>query len=244
MTNLLLGYRESAPEPGRLASSLLEGVSDLDLVEDLTGQNPEGVSSVVYARKSAQSMSAAIDFCQRNGMPLINLSTGFSPELPPHLDFLCLECPNVSLAVLDFMERVHQACAEMDVPFHLDITEHHQRAKKDRSGTAQKMHDRASEFDLCQNPQGDYCQHIISVRDVSETRKNFDIPPEHEQGFAIHEATLVAEGEEEILRSFDPLVILGRRTYAEGLAWVLETLSRIEPITGKVSITDFRAQYR
>lgn len=240
MNTLLFGDRTNPADGlGRLGQCLadnVEGLTPASQVSDILGEDG---TMLVHCRRDKMLLPALIEHCQRTGEPLLNLSTGETVELPEDLNFLYLDCPNISLEVLGFMQRVQQACAEMDEPFNLDIIEHHQPAKKDRSGTAQAMHDRAAALPHCRNQPGYYRKNIASVRNLAKTRAaGYDVTAEHEAGYAIHEAVIM-DNEEEAARQFKPLEIYGRKTYAEGLQSVLQTLQTMEPITGRLHITDF-----
>jgi|GEM_PF-3789827 len=242
---LLFGDRTNPVDGlGRLAQTLADNVEGLVPVSTLNDIGSHAGAPLVHTRRNPALLPALIKHCQRTGQPLLNLGTGFEVELPPELNFLYLECPNISLEAIDFRTRVQQACAEMTEPFFLHLTEYHQRSKKDRSGTAVSMIDEVSVLPQSTNQQGFYREAVTSVRSVAQTRaQNYEVPPEHENGFAIHEATILSADRKRILADLETLEIYGRQTYAEGLTWVLQTLQRIEPLTEQLSITDFRERY-
>lgn len=238
MQNALLFGDRTDPTNGlgRLAQTLVDNVEGVVPISG-TDHIDQSATALVHTRRTAELLPALIEHCQRTGQPLLNLGTGFEVELPERLNFLYLECPNISLKVIDFMERVQQACEQVEEPFSLHIIEHHQATKKDRSGTAQAMHDHAATLPHCKNTKSYYRKNIVSVRGLAETRKaGFALPPEHEQGYAIHEAQILSANQSQ---KFEPLEIYGRQTYAEGLASVLKTLERLGPLTGRMPVVDF-----
>lgn len=240
MNRLLFGDRtDPADGLGRLAATLVSEIPGLKPVSKLDEITPE-VSALVHCRRDPELLPGLIDHCQNTGTPLLNLSTGFEVDLPENLQFLYLECPNISLEVLAFMQRVQVACESMQSPFFLHITEHHQASKKDRSGTAQAMIDRAALRPNSQNQAGYYRCAVRSVRNLEETRAaGFAVLPEHENGYAIHVARLLAQDQETERQTLPPLEIYGRKTYAEGLHTILETVQRLEAVTGNLHIADF-----
>lgn len=240
MNTLLFGDRtDPADGLGRLGQCLAEQVEGLQPVSDVPG-SAGSAEALVHCRRDQTLVPALIQHCQNTGQPLLNLSTGGAVELPADLNFLYLECPNISLKVLGFMERVQQACASAGEPFFLHLTEHHQRAKKDRSGTAESMIDEAAQLEPSVNQPNFYRCAVTSVRDLGQTRAaGFNVPAENETGYAIHEATVLSADKQRVLESLEPLEVYGRQTYAAGLVEVLATIQKIGPITGQQHITSF-----
>lgn len=205
--NVLFGARsEKEKGLGRLASQLCSDIGDLRPISEVESISPGDV--VVFAESTQERLRAVLNSCEKLGNSLVMLSTGMDDLLPVEPNFLLLKCPNVSFEVLDFMSDI-KSLIKSKPGGRIFIREHHQPQKRDISGTAVK---------IMSDNNGDLAD-IESVRSLEQTRAlGFDVPEEYVDGYAIHEIWYERNGVRESLGS---LIVMGRRTYSEGLEKLL-----------------------
>ena len=237
----LIGHRSNSPELGRLGTCLSDHIEGLTTATSLD-QIPNNTEAIVHCRRNDDLLPDIIAYCQQNGIDLLNLSSNAQYELPTELNFLFLECPNISIPVMRFSNDINKVCALASEPFEVRVTEHHPETKKDRAGTAQDMNDRVALFEQAINQRGYYRKTIRSVRDLAETQTRFDVPAEHEGAYAIHEAAVVRLRDSKIMTE-GVVETYGHLDYAEGLQQILQTRQKIDSTTGFMLVADFYRQY-
>lgn len=203
----VMGNRTNEAEGiGRLGQAIVDyehGIQDLDIVGvDL----PVDAEALVYCRKTDGTLVEAVEYCQDTKTPLLFLSSGIPLPALYNPNFPLIKVPNAALGVIDYLRRVETEATEKYAGWLPTITEHHQEAKADTSGTAKKLADMLGvSYDT-----------IVSVRDFSRSQQEFQIPSTSRDGYAIH-SVVFTDPETGKQSDAIEIVVRGREVYAAGV---------------------------
>lgn len=207
----LYGRRSTTERLGHFASEIydtLQAEPNITVYKLDFDPAPQ-LDAVVYASRSADMLRQAAELCATEDIPLFILSSDMDQEiknLPEECNVTAI--PNSSLEVQEYQKNIvefHDAHPEYQV----SITEYHQQSKADVSGTAIAIAKQIN-FDSSK---------ITSVRDDLTTQKQFSIPDEFQQAYAIHRITF-ANPETNVSQTFE-IKVYGRKTYTRGLIKIL-----------------------
>lgn len=191
-------------------------VSDKRISVEAVQLPSESADAVVFCRTTEQGLKEAIQVCNDRSIPLIYLSTDVKfPDV--ELKTSVIVAPNSSIDAAIFQatvtEKVRLLISEGLEPGDILVTidEYHQRFKKTTSGYAQDI------SRVLDSRLGVDCK-IKSHRDWAEAQAKFKIPPEHELGYAVHDAAIqVGKHGNFIEKARYKLEVLGRKDYAAGV---------------------------
>lgn len=198
---------------GRLGKAIVDyphGIRDLTIAGVSLPTDQANV--LVYARKTPGTLTEALEHSTHHQTPLLFLSSGIN--LPDRqFNFPLIKVPNAALNVITYLQSIEELAKSELAGWQPVITEHHQEAKADTSGTAKKLADMLGvDYDA-----------IVSVRDFSRSSAEFDIPEASRDGYAVHYVTFTNPQTGETFTP-DPIVVRGREVYAQGIIDIYHAL--------------------
>lgn len=160
---------------------------------------------------SGRELLAMLDWCETNGVPLIQASTGM--DLPADRNILIVDAPNLSIPIVKTMSRIVPVLQDAlgSLGGNVSIMETHQASKTSLPGTAKTM---AEKLGLAE-------EDIISIREPV-IQLQIGVPPESLSGHGYHFITFQVQGVTITLTT----KVNGRQTYAEGGLVIADALVR------------------
>jgi len=160
------------------------------------------------------------------GLPFVLGTTGYdrteAERLVAEAGICAVIAPNMAIpivliqtALADLARRFAGSMAG----YRFEVTESHQKGKKDTSGTAKALVADFARLGLPASVDG-----IRMVRDPGVQQKEMGVPPEHLGGHAYHFYDIASQGGD--VRVGLSHCVNGRRVYAEGALHAAEFLSR------------------
>ena len=201
---------------GKLANSMIKGLPGylpghkIDTWENHDNY-PENDLVIVHIG-SGRQLTEIIDFCEMNGVPLIQGSTGMNIKRTD-FDFTYIDAPNLNILMLKFMFMMKEHGA-LYKDYRISITESHQESKQTLPGTA---------IELAGSLGIDHSE-ITSIRDRNEQESVYGIEEEFLPLHAYHEIR-IQEGDTTIdLRT----LVKGHESYVSGLSAIIKCLGSLE----------------
>jgi dihydrodipicolinate reductase len=209
-----MGDRAELNEPGQLASALVNA-SRTDLTIEAV-RLPSSADLLVYARRVDNTLRQAHEYCHRNHIPLVVMSTGIDSSLPEHTDYPLVVAPNTNLRVLRYLRRVEEQARHLE-GWKIKIIAHQQASKKDTSGTVKKL---AAMLGISEDE-------IISVRNFEDTRAYYEsLTEKNRNSYAGYVTTFTNPMNGN--RETSDILVLGRDEYAQGLIVISKALQNSE----------------
>lgn len=198
----VMGDRASRFTPGRFAQHIVELSSNSIFIKDV--RKPKDADILIYCRRVKDSLSEAVRYCKEQKVPLLFLSSGLDISNIDPKNFAFVVAPNSSPKVMRYIQEV-VAAHDKYTGWPVVITEHHQPAKQDVSGTAKAI---ARKIGVNENE-------IISVRDWEATKEKYGLTGISGDGYAVHSVVFTNPDDPSVTKSVD-IVVQGRSSYAQG----------------------------
>lgn len=198
---------------GRLGQAIVDYDHQVPGLEVAAVDLPRNAQVLVYSRKTNGTLAEAVEYCSDNETPLLFLSSGINVDTGAERQFPLIKVPNAALGVIDYLQRVEVAASTDFAGWDATITEHHQEAKADTSGTAKKLADMLGvSYDT-----------IVSIRDFEQSQQEFDIPESSRDGYAVHSVVFTDPATGEQSDAIE-IVVRGREVYAAGVIDIYRAL--------------------
>ncbi len=195
---------------GKLAQAILASkLSFPDCEIAAWEQRPEtNEKSIIVHAGSGRQLTECINYCERTGSTLIELSTGLETEtMEP--SFTLIVCPNTSVLLLKVLNLL-KLSGYYFKDNKVSILESHQSSKTSVPGTA------FSFADALHFPP----EKIISVRNTDVQRNEIGIPEEFLDKHAYHRI-VIEDGPDEVLIETK---VLGHASYIKGVKKIIEAV--------------------
>lgn len=193
---------------GKLANAILTSNLCISKVQLLPWRGAETLTSpsIIIHAGSGRELQDCLDFCERTGSVLIELSTGLETE-KLETTFPLVICPNTSILLLKTL-RMLQQFGHNFRDYEISITESHQSTKTTEPGTA---------YHIANSLAVSHDQ-IVSIRDAKTQAYKINIPVTYLEKHAYHQIIIKDQNDEIRIET----KVLGHDSYSNGIKKIIE----------------------
>ena len=199
----------------------LQSVAAWDNLDPQDDDGPVQESLIIHVG-SGRQLAEVIDFCQSNGVPLLQASTGIDMAdlLPSLLAFAVVEASNLAIPIVKLLHMMRTS-GHLFRSYDVSIVESHQQAKRSVAGTALEL----------ARALGKRPEDVLSIRDPKLQHTAFDIPPDHLRRHALH-ILKITDGDCHVTLRTE---VQGLDPYVRGVLAIAENVDTLAPARYKVT---------